>query len=66
MPWVRTAAVLRRIVEFTRDGVFVQGWGDYSTGMDGFGLPAAPAVDAEGRVWISDAGNNRLLRFILP
>jgi sugar lactone lactonase YvrE len=55
-----------RVLEFTRDGAFVQGWGDYSTGMDGFGLPAAPAVDAEGRVWISDAGNNRLLRFILP
>lgn len=55
-----------RVLEFTAEGEFIQGWGDYSTGMDGFGLPAAPAVDAEGRVWISDAGNNRLLRFVLP
>jgi DNA-binding beta-propeller fold protein YncE/4-amino-4-deoxy-L-arabinose transferase-like glycosyltransferase len=55
-----------RVLEFKPDGTFVQGWGDYSTEMDGFGLPAAPAVDSEGRVWISDAGNNRLMRFVLP
>jgi DNA-binding beta-propeller fold protein YncE/4-amino-4-deoxy-L-arabinose transferase-like glycosyltransferase len=55
-----------RVLEFTAEGEFIQGWGDYSAGMDGFGLPAAPAVDAEGRVWISDAGNNRLIRFVLP
>lgn len=55
-----------RVIEFTSDGNFVQGWGDYSAESDGFGLPAAPAVDSEGRVWISDAGNHRLLRFVLP
>lgn len=55
-----------RVLEFTSDGNFVQGWGDYSAEPDGFGLAAAPAVDQEGRVWISDAGNHRLLRFVLP
>lgn len=52
-----------RVLEFTGEGEFVQGWGDYSPASDGFGLPSGIEVDAEGHVWVSDAGNNLVLRF---
>ncbi|HOW92485.1 MAG TPA: hypothetical protein PK883_09225, partial [Anaerolineaceae bacterium] len=42
------------------------GWGAPSSGIDGFGLPTGIAVDAIGRVWVSDAENNYVLRFNLP
>ena len=55
-----------RVLEFTGEGQFVRGWGDYSPSSDGFGLPSGIEVDAEGRVWVSDAGNNLLLGFTVP
>ncbi|MHB8819399.1 MAG: glycosyltransferase family 39 protein, partial [Bellilinea sp.] len=35
-----------RVLEFTSDGEFVRGWGDYSPSSDGFGLPSGIEVDA--------------------
>jgi DNA-binding beta-propeller fold protein YncE len=55
-----------RVIQFSPDGVFKRAWGQYSLDIDGFNLAAGVAVDGEGRVWVSDAGNNRLLRFVLP
>ncbi|HEY9089875.1 MAG TPA: 6-bladed beta-propeller, partial [Anaerolineaceae bacterium] len=55
-----------RILEFDNQGNFLRAWGGYSSGTDGFGLASGVAIDEEGRVWASDAGNNRLLRFTLP
>jgi DNA-binding beta-propeller fold protein YncE len=55
-----------RVIEFTNDGQYVRSWGTYSAGTDGFGLAAGVAVAPDGRVWVSDAVNNRLLRFTLP
>ncbi len=55
-----------RILGFQPDGQFIIGWGDYSPGSDGFGLPAAIAFDKNNGVWVSDAGNNILLHYILP
>ncbi len=55
-----------RVLQFQADGKFLRGWGQYSTLPDGFGLPSGVAVDGEGRVWVSDAANNLLLRFSLP
>jgi DNA-binding beta-propeller fold protein YncE len=55
-----------RILEFTTQGDFVQFWGDYSTGLDGFDLPSALAADPNGGVWVSDTNNGRLLHFTLP
>jgi len=55
-----------RVLKFNRDGNFVMGWGDYSTEVDGFGLVSGLAVDPSGEVWVSDGGNNRLMRYTLP
>ena len=54
-----------RILEFGTDGTFIKGWGDFSAETDGFGLPAAVAFDQQGRIWVTDAGNNRVMRFNL-
>ena len=50
-----------RIIEFTNDGKFVRTWGDFGAGPDEIGLAAGVAVDATGNVWVTDAGNNRVL-----
>jgi len=55
-----------RVLVFNPDGSFLRGWGAYSASTDGFGLPAGIGVDSTGRVWVSDAGNNVLLRFVMP
>ena len=55
-----------RVIQFSQDGSFKRAWGQYSLDIDGFNLPAGVAVDGDGRVWVSDAGNNRLLRYVLP
>ncbi len=55
-----------RILEFTSSGQFVRAWGDYGVGASQIGLAGGVAVDAEGRVWVADAGNQRIMRFVLP
>ncbi len=52
-----------RILQFSTSGEFLRGWGQYGIGADSFNLPAGLAIDAEGQVWVSDAGNHRLMRF---
>jgi DNA-binding beta-propeller fold protein YncE len=55
-----------RILEFTPTGEIVRYWGDLSSGLDGFGLVGSVAVDADGGIWVSDAGNSRIMHFTLP
>jgi DNA-binding beta-propeller fold protein YncE len=55
-----------RVLQFTDKGEAVRFWGDYGVGLDTFSLPSSVAVDPEGNVWVVDAGNNRLMHFILP
>jgi len=55
-----------RVLEFSADGTFLRGWGQYSPQTDGFGLPSGIAVDKAGGIWVSDAANNDLLHFTLP
>lgn len=55
-----------RILEFDANGQFVRTWGDYGIGASEIGLAGGVAVDADGRVWVADAGNNRIMRFTLP
>ena len=55
-----------RIIEFTGDGQFVRTWGDFGNAPEEIGLAAGVAVDPAGFVWVTDAGNNRILRYQLP
>jgi DNA-binding beta-propeller fold protein YncE len=55
-----------RVIEFTENGEFVRTWGDFGVGQDEIGLAAGVAVDPEGFIWVTDAGNNRILRYTLP
>jgi sugar lactone lactonase YvrE len=55
-----------RVIEFTNDGKFVRTWGEYGSGPDHFGATSGIAVDGQGRVWVSDTANNRIMRFTLP
>jgi len=55
-----------RVIEFTENGEFVRTWGDFGTGPDEIGLPSGITVDPAGFIWVSDASNNRLLRYALP
>jgi DNA-binding beta-propeller fold protein YncE len=55
-----------RVIEFTENGEFVRTWGDFGTGPDQIGLAAGVAIDPAGFVWVTDAGNQRILRYSLP
>jgi DNA-binding beta-propeller fold protein YncE len=55
-----------RIIEFTSDGQFVRTWGDFGSGLEEIGLAAGVTVDQLGFVWVTDAGNNRILKYRLP
>ncbi|MBN2678203.1 MAG: glycosyltransferase family 39 protein [Anaerolineaceae bacterium] len=55
-----------RVIEFTTSGEFIRYWGDYGTADNTFGMPAGIAVDGSGGIWVSDAGNNRIMHFTLP
>jgi predicted membrane-bound mannosyltransferase/sugar lactone lactonase YvrE len=55
-----------RVFEFTSEGENVQTWGTFGTDNASFGLSSGIAVDSVGQVWVSDAGNNRVLRFNVP
>ena len=55
-----------RVIEFTETGEFVRTWGAFGIGPEEIGLASGIAVDQQGFVWLSDAGNNRILRYSLP
>ncbi|HLO18001.1 MAG TPA: hypothetical protein VK206_24435, partial [Anaerolineales bacterium] len=55
-----------RVIEFTDTGEFVRTWGDFGSSPNEIGLAAGVAVDPNGFVWVTDAGNNRILRYTLP
>jgi len=54
-----------RVLQFTQEGEFIQFWGDFGTELDSFGIPVGIGVDLNGDVWVSDAGNNRIMHFSL-
>jgi sugar lactone lactonase YvrE len=53
-----------RVIQYDITGNVIQVWGNYSAGIDGFGLPVGIVADSEGHVWVVDAVNNRVLRFV--
>jgi DNA-binding beta-propeller fold protein YncE len=55
-----------RVIEFDNNGQFIRTWGDFGVDNLTFGLPSGIAVDLQGNIWVTDAGNNRIMRFSLP
>ena len=55
-----------RVIEFTASGEFVRTWGDFGVNADQIGLASGIAVDSFGNIWVTDAGNNRILKYRLP
>lgn len=56
-----------RVIAFENNtGFFMFTWGSYGSESGQFNLPTGIAADKEGRIWVSDSGNNRLTRFTLP
>jgi uncharacterized protein (TIGR03663 family) len=55
-----------RVLEFDKTGKFIRGWDNTANGGAGLALPSGIAIDSSGHVWVSDAGNNDLLRFTMP
>ena len=55
-----------RVLQFNNDGEIIRYWGDFGNDAETFGLVGSVAVDPQGGVWVSDAGNSRLMHFNLP
>jgi len=52
-----------RVVKFDKNGSFLLEWGTRGTGRGEFNLVHSVAVDAQGRVYVADRGNNRVQVF---
>jgi DNA-binding beta-propeller fold protein YncE len=52
-----------RIVKFSKDGKFIKSWGKKGSAPGEFGELHAIAMDAKGRVFVADRGNNRIQIF---
>ena len=58
--------LMGRVLVFNQEGTFLRTWGSFGVGPDEIGIVGGLAVDPQGRVWVSDANNNRLMRFTMP
>lgn len=52
-----------RIVRYDRNGRFIKAWGVSGTGPEQMDCPHALAMDSQGRLFVADRGNNRILIF---
>jgi DNA-binding beta-propeller fold protein YncE len=53
-----------RVIEFSEDGEIRKYWGDYGVDLNAFGMPSGVDSDGQGAIWVTDAANNRVMRFI--
>ncbi len=60
---VYVTASNHRVLEFTDQGVFLDGWGSYGFCDGEFSLPVSVATDAAGDVYVSDFANQRIQKF---
>jgi sugar lactone lactonase YvrE len=52
-----------RIVKFSKDGRFLKTWGKRGSAPGEFDTPHSLAIDARGRLFVADRGNNRIQIF---
>jgi len=52
-----------RVVKFSKDGKFIKAWGKKGSAPGEFNEPHSIAMDARGRVFVADRGNNRIQIF---
>lgn len=55
-----------RLIAYDSNGQVLVTWGQYGQDLASFALPQGLAVDAEGFIWVTDADNNRVMRFAMP
>jgi hypothetical protein len=54
------ADTVARVSRFTKDGKFVRSFGQFGSGPGEFQVPHDIAMDARGRLYVADRGNNRV------
>jgi uncharacterized protein (TIGR03663 family) len=55
-----------RVIAYSPEGEILFTWGMFGAEDGNFGMAAALAFDADGNLWVTDAGNMRIMRFTLP
>ncbi len=56
-----------RILVFTSDGTFINGFGEYDPfGATGFGLVAGLEADSNNGLWVTDSVKNEVKFFVIP
>ena len=61
--WISSAG--GRVQRFSREGAFLQGFGRTGTGPGEFNIPHALAVDSRGDLYVTDALNHRVQKFVV-
>ncbi len=55
-----------RVLIFTNAGDYLGRFGQFGTDANSFGLPNGIAIDGQNNIYITDATNNRVLKFSAP